>query len=89
MNLKWIFVIISTIFVIHSLAHTHHAVETEMFAIPISPNLFNWTYQGKYYIKLKYRNCLSWKNNLTTNGNMKVKTSKLFNQNTLTNWVTT
>ncbi|XP_050553795.1 uncharacterized protein LOC118270253 isoform X1 [Spodoptera frugiperda] len=26
-------------------AHLHHAVETEMFAIPISPNLFNWTYQ--------------------------------------------
>ncbi|CAH0597811.1 unnamed protein product [Chrysodeixis includens] len=26
-------------------AHTHRAVETEMFAIPISPNLFNWTYQ--------------------------------------------
>lgn len=24
----------------------HNAVETEMFAIPISPNLFNWTYQG-------------------------------------------
>lgn len=24
----------------------HDAVETEMFAIPISPNLFNWTYQG-------------------------------------------
>lgn len=33
-------------------AHLHHAVETEMFAIPISPNLFNWTYQGKrtYYV---------------------------------------
>nr|XP_049705074.1 uncharacterized protein LOC110381099 isoform X1 [Helicoverpa armigera] len=28
-----------------STAHVHHAVETEMFAIPISPNLFNWTYQ--------------------------------------------
>lgn len=27
-------------------AHVHNAVETEMFAIPISPNLFNWTYQG-------------------------------------------
>ncbi|XP_073963378.1 sarcoglycan alpha isoform X1 [Choristoneura fumiferana] len=25
--------------------HVHNAVETEMFAIPISPNLFNWTYQ--------------------------------------------
>ncbi|XP_031764263.2 epsilon-sarcoglycan isoform X2 [Galleria mellonella] len=25
--------------------HIHNAVETEMFAIPISPNLFNWTYQ--------------------------------------------
>ncbi|XP_072935659.1 uncharacterized protein Scgalpha isoform X2 [Epargyreus clarus] len=23
----------------------HNAVETEMFSIPISPNLFNWTYQ--------------------------------------------
>ncbi|XP_075986812.1 sarcoglycan alpha [Anticarsia gemmatalis] len=28
-----------------TVAHTHNAVETEMFAIPISPNLFNWTYQ--------------------------------------------
>lgn len=28
--------------------HTHSAVETEMFSIPISPNLFNWTYQGTY-----------------------------------------
>ncbi|CAB3222981.1 unnamed protein product [Arctia plantaginis] len=28
-----------------STAHIHNAVETEMFAIPISPNLFNWTYQ--------------------------------------------
>lgn len=27
---------------------THTAIETEMFAIPISPNLFNWTYQGMY-----------------------------------------
>ncbi|KAJ0170910.1 hypothetical protein K1T71_013682 [Dendrolimus kikuchii] len=26
-------------------AHIHNAVETEMFSIPISPNLFNWTYQ--------------------------------------------
>ncbi|XP_062532345.1 alpha-sarcoglycan isoform X4 [Bombyx mori] len=26
-------------------AQVHTAVETEMFAIPISPNLFNWTYQ--------------------------------------------
>ncbi|KAI5639444.1 sarcoglycan alpha/epsilon domain-containing protein [Phthorimaea operculella] len=25
--------------------HVHNAVETEMFAIPISPNMFNWTYQ--------------------------------------------
>lgn len=30
--------------------HVHTAVETEMFSIPISPNLFNWTYQGKYFI---------------------------------------
>ncbi|XP_045506640.1 uncharacterized protein LOC123702859 [Colias croceus] len=28
-----------------ALAHEYKAVETEMFAIPISPNLFNWTYQ--------------------------------------------
>ncbi|CAH0721046.1 unnamed protein product, partial [Brenthis ino] len=28
-----------------SLGHVYNAVETEMFAIPISPNLFNWTYQ--------------------------------------------
>ncbi|XP_038219549.1 alpha-sarcoglycan isoform X2 [Zerene cesonia] len=28
-----------------ALAHEYNAVETEMFAIPISPNLFNWTYQ--------------------------------------------
>lgn len=27
--------------------HVYNAVETEMFSIPISPNLFNWTYQGK------------------------------------------
>ncbi|XP_045780319.1 uncharacterized protein LOC123877550 isoform X1 [Maniola jurtina] len=27
------------------LGHVYNAVETEMFAIPISPNLFNWTYQ--------------------------------------------
>ncbi|XP_045486118.1 uncharacterized protein LOC110998769 isoform X1 [Pieris rapae] len=26
-------------------AHEYNAIETEMFAIPISPNLFNWTYQ--------------------------------------------
>lgn len=26
-------------------AHMHYAAETEMFSIPISPNLFNWTYQ--------------------------------------------
>ncbi|CAK1541177.1 unnamed protein product [Leptosia nina] len=25
--------------------HEYNAIETEMFAIPISPNLFNWTYQ--------------------------------------------
>lgn len=25
----------------------NNAVETEMFAVPITPNLFNWTYQGK------------------------------------------
>ncbi|CAG9569506.1 unnamed protein product [Danaus chrysippus] len=25
--------------------HVYNAVETEMFSIPISPNLFNWTYQ--------------------------------------------
>lgn len=30
--------------------HVHNAVETEMFAIPISPNLFNWTYQGLFYL---------------------------------------
>lgn len=30
-----------------SLGHVYNAVETEMFAIPISPNLFNWTYQGE------------------------------------------
>lgn len=29
------------------LGHVYNAVETEMFAIPISPNLFNWTYQGE------------------------------------------
>lgn len=29
--------------------HVHNAVETEMFAIPISPNLFNWTYQGLHH----------------------------------------
>ncbi|XP_013185048.1 alpha-sarcoglycan isoform X2 [Amyelois transitella] len=28
-----------------SASYVHNAVETEMFAIPISPNLFNWTYQ--------------------------------------------
>ncbi|XP_053619851.1 alpha-sarcoglycan isoform X2 [Plodia interpunctella] len=28
-----------------SASQVHNAVETEMFAIPISPNLFNWTYQ--------------------------------------------
>lgn len=28
-----------------SLGHVHNAAETEMFSIPISPNLFNWTYQ--------------------------------------------
>ncbi|KAL4707046.1 hypothetical protein ACJJTC_014325 [Scirpophaga incertulas] len=28
-----------------AVSHVHYAVETEMFAIPISPNLFNWTYQ--------------------------------------------
>lgn len=27
-------------------ANINNAVETEMFAVPISPSLFNWTYQG-------------------------------------------
>lgn len=30
--------------------HVHNAVETEMFSIPISPNLFNWTYQGLFHL---------------------------------------
>ncbi|XP_049880683.1 alpha-sarcoglycan [Pectinophora gossypiella] len=37
--------IIPVLFGIAAATHVHEAVETEMFAIPISPNLFNWTYQ--------------------------------------------
>ncbi|RVE52751.1 hypothetical protein evm_002624 [Chilo suppressalis] len=39
--LLWAF----TITTVAASTHVHNAVETEMFAIPISPNLFNWTYQ--------------------------------------------
>ncbi|KAG6438902.1 hypothetical protein O3G_MSEX000313 [Manduca sexta] len=39
-----IIILLLTTWVVVS-AHVHNAVETEMFAIPISPNLFNWTYQ--------------------------------------------
>lgn len=40
MHPLWILMLAAT-----AAAHMHSAVETEMFAIPISPNLFNWTYQ--------------------------------------------
>ncbi|XP_064074867.1 uncharacterized protein LOC113398086 [Vanessa tameamea] len=38
--LVWMLLLAKTV-----LGHVYNAVETEMFAIPISPNLFNWTYQ--------------------------------------------
>lgn len=43
----WYYILAGYIFLITVTAdQVHNAVETEMFAIPISPNLFNWTYQG-------------------------------------------
>ncbi|XP_039760493.1 epsilon-sarcoglycan isoform X2 [Pararge aegeria] len=37
--------LLTLFFGVPTLGHVYNAVETEMFAIPISPNLFNWTYQ--------------------------------------------
>ncbi|XP_059050540.1 uncharacterized protein LOC131845492 isoform X1 [Achroia grisella] len=45
MNTLKLIPIIAVVLVAVSSTHVHNAVETEMFAIPISPNLFNWTYQ--------------------------------------------
>ncbi|VVD02962.1 unnamed protein product [Leptidea sinapis] len=40
MVLVWLLLVLQP-----ALGLEYHAVETEMFAIPVSPNLFNWTYQ--------------------------------------------
>lgn len=43
----WAYILTGSVFIAAVTAdQVHDAVETEMFAIPISPNLFNWTYQG-------------------------------------------
>lgn len=47
----WINILAGCIFLTTvSTDQVHNAVETEMFAIPISPNLFNWTYQGLFIL---------------------------------------
>ncbi|XP_041985379.1 epsilon-sarcoglycan isoform X2 [Aricia agestis] len=38
-------ILILMLFMKTALCHVYDVVQTEMFAIPISPNLFNWTYQ--------------------------------------------